>query len=77
MSEQQPMGKQPTLEDQYLEARDALIKLNGVRKDGNQKQVTYWCGVVSRRTAAYVKACLAPAIQDVGQIVIAKEGDIK
>ena len=64
MSDQQPMGKQPTLEDQYLAVRETLIKLNGVQKDGNTKQIAYWSGVFSRRAAAYVKACLGDIITD-------------
>ena len=46
-------------EDLYLHARDALIKLNAVTKDGDEKHIAFWCGAASRRVADYIRDCLS------------------
>ncbi len=72
----QPLGQQPSLEDQYLGVRDSLLKLNEVKKDGNDKQVAYWCGTFTRRAAEYVRNCLGDMAPQEPKIVIAQQGEI-
>ncbi len=45
-------------EELYRLASEALTGLHEV-KDGDDKQIAFWCGATSRRVADFVRDCLA------------------
>ena len=50
--------QKPNRADLYRHATDALTKLDEVTKNGDDKQIAFWCGAAGRRVAEYIRDCL-------------------